>query len=141
MKSITVLAYTAMFYVATLIGVDSFGIALKFWDPFYYRSVVAITPMITPMDCFIEELDVQRYRICKVDIDRFAIEEATGNVVFRERVPGGATSLGRNSARNMVCPSKPWPLGRIKLLQNTHSECIDGMHSMPWPVMRFEVVE
>ena len=83
-----------------------------------------------------------RARICKVEIDRFMISDVTHDVVYRERLPAGATPLGRTpSVRNLVPVPADAPLGGMTLLQNVHSECIDGMHSMQWPVMHFDVVE
>lgn len=127
-------------YLALLVMFQGWMLILNMWDPFFYHSVVAITPTVKKGGTFIEELDVQRYRICKVEIDRFLVDKL-GNVVYRERVAGGASSIGRNKARNMV----PVPLdivaGPVTLLQNVHSQCIDGMHSMQWPVIHFEVIE
>lgn len=127
--------------VSMSLGLQGWNLVLTMWDPFYYVSVTVMTPQVKRGELFIEELDIQRYRICKVDIDRFIVDDATKNVIFRERVPGGATSLGRSKARNIVRVPIDAPLGPVMLLQNVHSQCIDGMHSMPWPPQHFEIVD
>jgi hypothetical protein len=128
-------------FLVISVGLQGWSFTLSMWDPFFYHSVTVISPKVKRGGVFIEELDVQRYRICKVEIDRFLLDDATRNVIYRERVAGGATSIGRNIARNMVPVPIDAPLGPVTLLQNVHSQCIDGMHSMQWPVMHFEVIE
>lgn len=128
-------------YLTLSVSMQVWALILNQWDPFFYHSVIAITHEVKRGGVFIEELDVQRYRICKVEIDRFIVDDTTTNVILRERVPAGATNLGRNKAHNMISIPEDAPLGPVTLLQNVHSECIDGMHSMQWPIIHFTIVE
>lgn len=130
----------AVFFILTL-ALQSYPIYLTTSNPFLYHSVIVLTPTVKRGDYFREELDVERFRICKVDIDRFLINKQTRDVIYRERVPGGASSLGRNMAQNKIKIPDDAPLGSAILLQNSSSVCVDGTHTMAWPVVEFEIVE
>jgi hypothetical protein len=127
--------------LAFLCGVQAYNISLMFYDPFFYHYVRAVTPKVPRGGLFVEELEVQRYRVCKVEIDRFMISVATGDVIYRERVPGGASPIGRNVARNSLRIPADAPLGQTRLIQNVSSQCIEGMHTMAWPIIEFEITE
>ncbi len=131
-----------MTLMSIMIGINGFNVVLMMYDPFYYHSVVALTPKVPRGGRFVEELDVSRNRICKVEVDRYIVNDETTDVFFRERTPAGATPLGRTRrVRNTVPIPKDAPLGPATMIQNVHSHCIDGMHSMSWPTIKFEVTE
>lgn len=140
-KGFGLLMYTGAFYISFMIGIQTWNFVLMMWDPFYYHSIKVLTPVVHRCGVFAVELDVQRYRICKVDIDRFMVNVATGDIVMRERVPGGATVLGRDTITNKLKIACDAPLGKTKLMQNVSSQCIDGIHSLAWPPIEFEIVE
>lgn len=140
-KSFWLLAYTGAFYIAFMMGVQTWTFVLMMWDPFYYHSIKVLTPVVHRCGVLTVELDVQRYRACKVDIDRFMVNVPTGDVIMRERVPGGATKLGRDVITNKFKIACDAPLGKTRLMQSVASQCIDGVHSMSWPIVEFEVVE
>lgn len=140
-KSFALLAGTGAFYIAFMMGIQTWNFVLMMWDPFYYHSIKVLTPAVQRCGVFVVELDVQRYRICKVDIDRFMVNISTGDVVMRERVPGGATVVGRDTIVNKFKIACDAPLGRTKLMQNVSSQCVDGIHSLAWPPIEFEIVE
>ena len=60
-------------FLVVSVGLQGWSFVLSLWDPFFYHSVKAITPQVKRGGVFIEELEVQRYRICKVEIDRFLL--------------------------------------------------------------------
>lgn len=141
MNRVTVLLiYVASFFVAAMVGVQGWNFVLMMWDPFYFHAVHEITHVLKPGEFFIEEIDVTRYRICRVDVDQFMSSDETHEVFYRERVPAGATPIGRTTLRNMIRLPANTPLGGVTLLQAAHSQCIDGVHSVALPPMHFRVV-
>jgi hypothetical protein len=134
--------YPVLIAVSVLCGVQIYNLALTLFHPFRYYSVEVLTPKVHAGECVEEALDVQRYRVCRVEIDRFVVNDETKRVIFRERVPGGSSPLGRTpKVVNFVCLPRDIKPGHMTLIQNSHSHCIDGMHSMEWPTLHFEVVE
>jgi hypothetical protein len=137
-----IMIFVATIYFSMVGTIQVWNVTLSLWDPFFYRSVVVLTPQVKRGELLVMKLDVQRYRVCKVEIDRFIVNDNTKQVIYRERVPGGATLVGRTpDVRNVVRIPADAELGPITIIQNVHSHCIDGMHSMAWPVLRAEIVE
>lgn len=129
-------------FLAINIGLQTWRIVLNLWEPFFYHSVRVVTPQVKRGEDFILSLDLQRYRICKVDIDRFMISDVTKAVFYRERIIGGAAPIGRiTDIRNTVPIPKNAPLGKVTLIQNVQSDCIDGMHSIQVPTLHFEITD
>lgn len=132
--------------VATTIiaGIQLDTFRLQHTDPFYYHSIKVLTPQVKRGEFFREELDVERFRICRVTIFRSIVSLVTGDVFFREEVPGGATPIGRTKPplpENKVLIPFDAPIGRARIIQNVSSHCIEGMHTKPWPILEFEIVE
>lgn len=122
------------------VGFQVYDFILRMTEPFYYHSVKLVNAEVRRGGLLEMRVDVQRFRICKVVVDRFMASE-DGDVFFRESVPAGATKIGRNVAINKLKIPTDAPLGEVILFQNVNSHCIEGMHSMPWPVLKFKVVE
>lgn len=130
--------------VTIIAGIQLDTFRLQHTDPFYYHSIKVLTPQVKRGEFFREELDVERFRICKVTIFRSMVSKVTGDVFFREEVPGGATPLGRTKPplpENKLLIPLDAPIGGARIIQNVSSHCIEGMHTKPWPVLEFEIVQ
>lgn len=130
---------------ATLLG---WNFALTMWDPFKFHKIVVATPTVHRGEELIQLVDIERFRICKVTTDRFMIHREPGSpqdnkIMMRQgNEPAGASLIGRSTAVpvHIKIPNDVL-LGKACLIQQSFSQCIDGMHSTVWPEVCFDVVE
>lgn len=138
----TQFGFAVAILLAIIAGIQVYEFGLKMSDPFYYHSIRILTPQIKRCASFAEELDVERFRSCQTTVDRYMINDETKEVFLRERIPSGATGIGRTKGiinkMKIACDA---PIGKATLIQVTNSHCIEGMHSIPWPIIKFEIME
>jgi hypothetical protein len=80
-----------------------------------------------------------RRRICQVDLDRFVSALPLGNVIWRNRVPGGARAVGPFEVVNEITLPEETEDGEYELSTNVFNDCPEGQHSTATPPVRFRL--
>lgn len=123
-----------------LIGVAHiYLIMYRFIPPYEVTTSLPLTPETTPGGELSVKYHVVRRRVCMTDLDRFIRGIPNGEVVWRDRTPGGAVPIGENDVVNVITMPNRIKPGRYTLMTNVMSQCPDGMHSASTPPVEFEV--
>lgn len=111
----------------------------RFIPPYEVVSAEPLDPVTTAGGDFHVRYHIKRRRICLTDLDRFIRGIPNGEVVWRDRTPGGAVPVGETTVINVIqMPNKIKP-GLYNLTTNIMSQCPDGIHSASTPPVEFEV--
>jgi hypothetical protein len=79
-----------------------------------------------------------RQRICQVDINLFVIKPDHNEVVWRNRVPGGASGLGEIDTMS-IFRIPPLESGKYKFTTTVSYTCLDGNHILSFDPIEFTV--
>lgn len=130
--------------VAALVGY--FGLSVweatqkGYGDHIEYHSVTSLKPVYEAGEPLVFRFDTTRHRICKSDLDRYIIRVTDNHVVYRERVPGGASNkLGKVDPPIINELRVPLTCGKYKMTATNVGECPDGLHFVVQPEAEFQV--
>lgn len=81
-----------------------------------------------------------RVRYCQADLNLFIARMPENEIVWRTRVPGGATTtIGRTVVKNHFRIPNYFKPGMYELRTITYAQCAEGSHTMPAPDGTFEI--
>lgn len=117
-----------------------YQVLISYSDPFFYEKVTILTPTVKPGDILLEQIHLNRYRLCDTKVDRFMARVDNKEVFSRVTDIGGASELGYGTITIRIKVPEDAPIGKAYMIQRTISKCNDGIHVTPWPMSYFEIV-
>lgn len=107
-------------------------------EPFEFLASEAEPKIVPPGEALIVHYRFIRKRYCQTDLNLFIVTREHEDVVWRLRVPGGASLLGLADIRNTFMigdlPENSYILRTIAF-----SSCADGMHGQAFPEVPFTI--
>lgn len=113
-------------------------LVLSLSPPFSELGAQTDRAVIEPGDPLTMRYHFVRTRYCQTDLNLFVVASDTQDVVWRLRVPGGATLIGRADIRNTF-QLTVLPEGRYILRTIAFSLCAEGIHAQAFPEAPFTV--
>jgi hypothetical protein len=138
------LVFSIILFLLTLVLQVSTNLSMflhYFVPPYAVPSATVITPQVKVGGDLIVSYHINRRRICRVELDIFTRNITTNTIVDRKREPGGATDRGDwPDVRNVFKLPDNIPPGFYSFQITVINECLDGLHSLITPPVRFEVI-
>lgn len=123
------------------IAIDLYrGSALSRQEPYIFAASSAVTPRVKPGGTLILSYEFTRIRYCRTDLDRYIIRAVDNEVIWRDRIPGGAGNIGHVTVRNpVVVPLNATP-GNYIFRTIVYATCSDRLYDAVAPDILFEIV-
>lgn len=109
--------------------------------PYAYISALAITPSVAAGESLSLRYTFDRFRYCRTDLDRFIIRASDNDVVWRDRVPAGAGTLGRTTVINEIPIPSNLKVGSYIARAISYATCSDHLYDLIAPDVTFEIVK
>lgn len=124
-----------------VLGVHAHWIVLRLSPPYQYFAAWAENPRVRVGDELRMRYIFERYRYCDSWLSLFMIKRPDNEIVWRSRIPGGATLTGKREVMNPYRVPADLTPGQYIFRTISYATCTDGAHSMAAPDVAFEVIE
>lgn len=126
--------------LSIMIGVQVHWIIQRHTPPHRYLATWAEASRIKPGSEIRIRYIFERVRYCETWLNLFIISRPDNFIVWRNRIPGGATLLGRREVLNVYPLTPSVGPGDYIFRTISHATCTDGAHSSTAPDVVFEVI-
>jgi hypothetical protein len=134
--------FIVVLLLSVLVGFQTFNAIQKFNSPFTLISAVLNNPVLSTNESLDIDYKLRKSRLCLVQLDRFIQEVDTKEIIWRERIPGSPQAVGPIQVKNKIkLPSQIKPDQEYDLEVIQLSQCSEGVHIDPWPVLRFHTTK
>ncbi len=123
------------------LGININWLSQRFSDPYAYLAAWATNPRLGAGEELGLKYIFERYRYCESSLSRFIIRRPDNSIVWRDRIVGGATTVGKHEVLNVVRLPMDMTSGQYVFRTISFANCSDGEHSTQAPDIAFEVVD
>lgn len=118
---------------------ESYRMILSLVEPVRYHSVSIVNDEPIKSEGILRlRYRFYRDRLCQTTVDRFIVGTPTEDIIFRDRIVGGASPLGDHDVLNTMQLPQLAP-GEYELRTHTQSICLEGPHMVTAPFVHFTV--
>lgn len=136
-----VVPVVVVFLLSALVANEGYRIWDRFINVPYIYSGGWADPEVIPVGGELRtHYRFERHRICQTDLNRFIARLPGNEIVWRDRVPGGATGLGKHQVVNVIGLPEGMQAGDYVLRIVNYSTCGETSYSAIAPDVSFRIV-
>lgn len=132
--------YVLMVLIIGIASKNLYDFIMLHRDPMSYQEAWTDTPAVKIGGVLKAHFALTRIRTCRTEVQSFIENDETQEIVMRQSYIGGARAIGVYkdvlTTFRLPPPSEP---GNYSLRTLAVNECVEGVHTVPAPAIRFRV--